>query len=491
MSAEQSVATVNEPSSRRGFLRTALTAGVTAGLWSGASTGTTADRRAYQQTPVATNADWPMFQHDAYNSGTLSTTGPSEPVEAVWTFETGDGLVAQPIIKDGTVFQASRDSSVYAISADTGEQEWSVGTNKPLVRTPAVANSIVYVPTQTGRILAFSVGTGSGQWQRSLGFEVATDLTMTENGVLVAEAGLSADFVYNLDGATGEVRWQYEMEDRYAYDCPVVGGGRIYVGRNATIEARTRSDRTKLWTASVGGFDNFRAADRNNGVTYSDYEGGTLFAGGTNNGVISLDAESGEENWRFENIGDVDSTPVLADGTLYVTTEEPALHAIDPSIGTERWQVDLDGSPTSPVVADDMVYLGTDANSVYGFDAQSSEQRWRFETGGGVVVPPAVLDGTVYAASTDGTLYALREEGAISPGDVTGDGAPAQDLDEDGLYEDVNGDGAFTIVDVQALFANLDSDVVQQNVSKFDFNGDGEVDVTDVQALYARLQSGQ
>jgi outer membrane protein assembly factor BamB len=436
-----------------------------------------------------------MFQHDAHNSGTIDTSGPSEPVEAVWTFETDDDLVAQPVVKDGTVFQVSRDSTVYAVSAETGDEEWSVGTNQPLVRTPAVANSMVYVPTQTGRIVALSVGTGSGQWSNAPGFGSASDVTVTGDGVLVTDDSGDQRILYSLDAATGETQWVLEEDDyRDGLQTPVYDDGTVYVTSeeaNKRVGAYATSDRTQRWQAYVGGDTGYSNANVEAGITYSAWDGGTIFVGNDDGEVRSLDAGSGDENWAFTNLGPTQLLPTFADDMLYVATEEPALYAIDPSIGTEQWRVDLDGAPTSPVVADSMVYLGTAANSVYGFDAQSSEQRWRFETGNDVVVPPVVLDGTVYAASTDGTLYALREQGSISPGDVTGDGQPAQDLDEDGLYEDVNGDGAFTIVDVQALFANLDSDVVQDNVAKFDFNGDGRVDVTDVQALYARLQEGQ
>ena len=486
MSAEQSVATVNEPSSRRGFLRTALTTGVTAGLWSGAGGAVPTDRRASQQTTVATDADWPMFQHDAANSGTLSTTAPSEPVEAVWTFETDDSLVAQPIVKDGTVFQVSRDSRVYAVSADTGDQEWSVGTNDPLIRTPAVANSIVYVPTQSGRVLALGVGSGRGQWENATGADNPTGITLTDDGVVFSDTSADADNVYSLDTATGQQQWRFKIDDAWHHEQPMIADGRVYVYCNSGTEklaAHRLSDRGEAWQVALPGGER----NKSSAITYADYDGGSLFVGGGSGILESRNPSDGSLNWEFSNLGNINTVPTFADDMLYVATEEPALYAIDPSIGTERWRVDLDGSPTSPVVADGMVLLGTGASSVYGFDAQSSEERWRFETGNDVVVPPVVLDGTVYAASTDGTLYALREAGAISPGDVTGDGAPAQDLDEDGLYEDVNGDGAFTIVDVQALFANLDSDVVQNNVEKFDFNGDGEVDVTDVQALYARL----
>jgi PKD repeat protein len=72
---------------------------------------------------------------------------------------------------------------------------------------------------------------------------------------------------------------------------------------------------------------------------------------------------------------------------------------------------------------------------------------------------------------------------------VGGFSSPVTDADEDGQYEDINGDGNFNIVDVQALFANLDDDAVQNNPDKFDFNNDGVVNIVDVQALFFELTS--
>jgi len=61
---------------------------------------------------------------------------------------------------------------------------------------------------------------------------------------------------------------------------------------------------------------------------------------------------------------------------------------------------------------------------------------------------------------------------------------PAQDHDGDSVYEDVNGDGTVDELDVQLLFAERNSAVVQGSPAAFDFNDDGTFDVLDVQALY-------
>jgi hypothetical protein len=109
-----------------------------------------------------------------------------------------------------------------------------------------------------------------------------------------------------------------------------------------------------------------------------------------------------------------------------------------------------------------------------------------------------VTDGTLnvdFAVTNDNAkISAITVESLDEPDDGPGpvgdfENAPT-DPDGDGVYEDVNGDGEVNVGDVQALFANDDGPVVQNNTAAFDVNGDGEVNVGDVQALFAETSDG-
>jgi hypothetical protein len=98
---------------------------------------------------------------------------------------------------------------------------------------------------------------------------------------------------------------------------------------------------------------------------------------------------------------------------------------------------------------------------------------------------------TVTVEADDGTdtttesFQVTVDEADTGPGPVGDfDNAPT-DPDGDGKFEDVNGDGNVDALDAQAIFANTQGSVVQNNVEAFDFNDDGSVDVLDAQALFA------
>lgn len=63
------------------------------------------------------------------------------------------------------------------------------------------------------------------------------------------------------------------------------------------------------------------------------------------------------------------------------------------------------------------------------------------------------------------------------------------DVDSDGTYEDLNGDGEATVTDIQLLYTERNSDVLQSNPKAVDFNEDGSFDVADIQALYEKVTS--
>ena len=62
---------------------------------------------------------------------------------------------------------------------------------------------------------------------------------------------------------------------------------------------------------------------------------------------------------------------------------------------------------SSPAVANGVVYVGSDNNNVYALNAATGAKLWNYATGSAVFSSPAVSNLVVYVGSNDGNLYAI------------------------------------------------------------------------------------
>lgn len=94
----------------------------------------------------------------------------------------------------------------------------------------------------------------------------------------------------------------------------------------------------------------------------------------------------------------------------------PQLHGVSAArLGDQpevAWRFDTKGDIlSSPVIANGVVYVGSTDNFVYAIDLKTGDQRWKFETKDMVEAPPLVLDGRVFIGSSDFFFYALDAAG--------------------------------------------------------------------------------
>ncbi|WP_224337506.1 PQQ-binding-like beta-propeller repeat protein [Haloprofundus halobius] len=151
---------------------------------------------------------------------------------------------------------------------------------------------------------------------------------------------------------------------------------------------------------------------------------GTLYIGSYDGHLYALDADTGERLWRYRTGDRIDGSPAVANGTVFFGSFDRNVYALDADTGEQRWMYGSSGIVrSSPSVADGVVYIGThcrteecnayydvrwpERGGVYALDADTGALRWRYEAGDGVISSPAIVDGTVYVGSSDTTMAAL------------------------------------------------------------------------------------
>ena len=139
------------------------------------------------------------------------------------------------------------------------------------------------------------------------------------------------------------------------------------------------------------------------------------------------------EKWRFKSGGAVIGSPTLADGVLYVGSDDSLLYALEAASGNVLWSFRTQGPIRStPAVSGGLVLFGGGDGSFYALDARTGEDVWEFVTGGekqfaayglfGLAPKdslrsdpwdffqssPAVSEGRVYFGNGDGTVHAME-----------------------------------------------------------------------------------
>ena len=146
---------------------------------------------------------------------------------------------------------------------------------------------------------------------------------------------------------------------------------------------------------------------------------GRLYVANNTGTVFAIDAASGRLVWHYDSGRCVAATPALAHGLVYEAfLNRPPCNstssdidgqvvAFDARTGRIRWSRTIGPSESSPLVANGLVYVGDWRGNVYGFDWRTGKERWSYQTGGKVKGGVAVDGRRLYVGSYDGHVYAL------------------------------------------------------------------------------------
>lgn len=196
-----------------------------------------------------------------------------------------------------------------------------------------------------------------------------------------------------------------------------------------------------------------------------------------------------EVRWTFATREPIVSSPVVADGIVYVGSADNFLYALEAGTGQLKWKFDAHGNVGSaPAVSGGRVFVVSLDGKLYALDAATGAQQWAFATGGerrhtapGInhaepsaetmpdpwdffLSSPIVHDGVVYFGSGDRHVYAVdAATGVLRWKFETGNVVHASPALADGRVYVGNFDGRFYALDaktgaLQWQFQTDDSD---------------------------------
>jgi outer membrane protein assembly factor BamB len=228
------------------------------------------------------------------------------------------------------------------------------------------------------------------------------------NGVVYV--GSTDRNVYAINARTGAKLWSFPMPDQ-VFSSPAVVNGAVYVAArgsvwpiNGELYALNARTGTLLWSFPI---DSYYIDDSSPAVA-----NGLVYVGSENNNVYAINARTGAKVWSFPTDGPLYSSPAVANGVTYVASSDKNVYALNANTGAKLWSFPTGGVVnTSPAVANGVVYVGTGYGDgkFYAVNASTGAKLWSFSTGvtNERMCSPTVANGVVYVATEFGKFYAL------------------------------------------------------------------------------------
>jgi outer membrane protein assembly factor BamB len=220
---------------------------------------------------------------------------------------------------------------------------------------------------------------------------------------------------YALDPSTGKPAWSFTSH-RCSWASPAVGGGLVYAtfldSTDCGVHAANPTGEVVAFVARTGQVRwARRLAPTESSPLLAD---GLVFVGDWDGNVTALDAKTGRTQWVYRADGPVKGSLALDGGRVFVGSYGGHVYALAERTGKLAWRASAQprfGSSgrfySTPAVAYGRVYLGSTDGKVYSFGAGSGRLRWSHSTGGYVYASPAVWRRLVLVGSYDGSFYAF------------------------------------------------------------------------------------
>ncbi len=177
---------------------------------------------------------------------------------------------------------------------------------------------------------------------------------------------------------------------------------------------------TCLSTSKVSSLTlNWKAATGGTILSSPVVANGIVYIGSYDGKVYAFNVATGTLRWSSYIGGSIQAPLTLASGLLYIAPIGPTLYALNASTGTTAWTATVGSSgngitSSSPLVVNNTVYIGAADAKLYAFNASTGQSLWTTTTlNNRIDASPTYDNGVVYltatsANNTDNNMYAIN-----------------------------------------------------------------------------------
>ena len=294
---------------------------------------------------------------------------------------------------------------------------WKFTTNGAVISSPSVADGIVYFGSQDKNIYAL------GAWGGNLIWKFATQDAI-ESSPAVANGkvytGGDDGYVYCLDAYKGTLIWEtfvngdlpFTFGNLVLKSSPVVSGGIVYIGSlDGYMYALNANSGDIVWKTKTGGPIESSPAVADGAVYFTSQES-------TAGNLYKLDANTGSVIWnlslpyQYSFVGGTEmlGSPSVAAGMVFASSNWGAYYAVNTATGHVEWKfIDttaIEFIVSSPIYVNGTVFI-IDKFNIACLNATNGHTIWSTFTGDELYVSPSYADGKIYVATSQRDIFIL------------------------------------------------------------------------------------
>ncbi len=345
-----------------------------------------------QDTPAD---NWSQFRGNHELTGVSQSKVP-DSLKQLWTYDAGDSIESSAAIVGGTVFVGSQKGELVALSLDNGSVYWKFPTGSPIGESsPAYSGGVVYIGDLGGWLNALNASDGKKLWAFKTNGEIKSSPVVVGDRVLI---GSYDEQLYCLSTKDGSVKWRFKTNGP-VHSTPSISDGMAFIaGCDEVFRAIRISDGKEMFNVASGSYTGASPALRN----------GAAFYGTFDNEVLSVNLAQKQIAWRYEHPQrkfPYYSSAAVTSSQVVVGGRDKMVHGLTMA-GKAAWTfVTRARVESSPAIADGRVFVGSNDGRFYVLNLSSGAKLWEFDAGAPLSASPAIANGRIVIGSQDGKLY--------------------------------------------------------------------------------------
>jgi eukaryotic-like serine/threonine-protein kinase len=315
-------------------------------------------------------------------------------ISVAWKFECEDEIRGTPAYNAGTIYVGSYDNNLYSLNAASGEFNWKFATEGGIVSRPAPFEGYIYIGSEDQRLYCINMRSGQELWSYYSNGAIRSSPFIAEGHVFI---GSDDAFLHAVNAQSGRRAWRVDAGSPVR-STPLLVGELAYFG----------TEDGDLFCIDLRGNVKWRFKAKRALTSSPVHANGVIYICSVDTLLYALDAKSGYILWRFRMSKASISTPCISDNFIFTGSVDSHIYCVDIHSAREIWNFTTDNQVTgSPLSYQDSVYCGSVDGAMYCLEFRTGRLRWKYQTSGAITGSPIIANDVLYFGSNDHKIYAI------------------------------------------------------------------------------------